>query len=238
MSNNTKILQLLGEGIKLCTLNKMSDTDIDRLHKKLVNEQDSEKVDQLDQKVTKVRQNLAGLRSDMEELGEEDIEVDEEFRSKAQQGYFWARCEEEGKNSKWCKMAKEFSDDTDFKNLPDKVKEIEESLVSLILKNEGMITKKDLLEQETAPVKPTVKPGTKPERFSPYRSKPGTSPKPKAGDTKTAPTKPTVKPGTKPERFTPYRSKPGTSPKPKAGEEGGLPEFLKFNNLNITFRDE
>ena len=55
---------------------------------------------------------------------------------------------------------------------------------------------------------------------------------------KIAPAQPKVDPGTKPERLTPYRPKPGGNPKPKAGDEGRLPEFLKFNNLNIKFRDE
>jgi hypothetical protein len=118
----------------------------------------------------------------------------------------------------------------------EKVRQIEESILSLINKSQGkMFTKKDILEQgpSIAPVKPTVKPGVRPERGTPY--KPKHSPKPKAG-TEVKPARPTVKPGVKPERGTPY--KPKHSPKPKAGEEQGLPEFLKFNNLNIKFRDE
>ena len=118
----------------------------------------------------------------------------------------------------------------------EKVRQIEENIVSLIKKTKGkVITKKDILEEQpnVAPVKPTVKPGVKPERGNPY--KPKHSPKPKAG-TEVKPAKPTVKPGVKPERGNPY--KPKHSPKPKAGEDTGLPEFLKFNNLNIKFRDE
>ena len=119
-----------------------------------------------------------------------------------------------------------------------KVGQIEESLVSL-LKNykKPTMSKKDLLdlmEQGTkeAPVKtPTIAP-TKPERKTPYQPK--HKPAPKAGDTKTAPTR--VKPGTKeePGRKSPYQ--PKHKPAPKAGTE--IPDFLKFNNLNITFRDE
>jgi hypothetical protein len=118
----------------------------------------------------------------------------------------------------------------------DKVRQIEESIVSLIKKTQGkVLTKKDILSEEPkiAPARPTVKPGVKPERGTPY--KPKHSPKPKAG-TEVKPARPTVKPGVKPERGTPYQ--PKHSPKPKAGDEGGLPEFLKFNNLNIKFRDE
>jgi len=118
----------------------------------------------------------------------------------------------------------------------EKVRQIEESIVSLIKKTQGkVITKKDILSEEPkiAPARPTVKPGVKPERGTPYQPK--HSPKPKAG-TEVKPARPTVKPGVKPERGTPYQ--PKHSPKPKAGDEGGLPEFLKFNNLNIKFRDE
>ena len=118
----------------------------------------------------------------------------------------------------------------------EKVRQIEESILSLIKKSQGkMLTKKDVLSEQPkiAPAEPTVKPGVKPKRGTPY--KPKHSPKPKA-DTEVKPARPTVKPGVKPERGTPY--KPKHSPKPKAGEEQGLPEFLKFNNLNIKFRDE
>ena len=174
------------------------------------------------------------------EMGEEEIK--EKFRSKAQQKYFFAKCEEEGPKSKWCKMADEFADDTeDFSKLPEKVKkeeirQIEESLVSLVKKyvSETM-TKKDLMNllespgTKEAPVKTPTR--TKPERKTPY--KPKHKPAPKAADTEIAPTR--VKPGTKekPVRKTPYQPKPA----PKAGKKG-LPEFLKFNTLNIQFRDE
>ena len=151
----------------------------------------------------------------------------------------------EDKASKWCKMADEFADDTkDFSKLPEKVKkeeirQIEESLVSLVKKHiPKTMSKKDLLDLteqspgvKEVPVKAPTR--TKPDRKSPY--KPKHKPAPKAGDTKTAP--PKVKPGTiqKPDRKSPY--KPKHKPAPKAGKEG-LPEFLKFNKLNIKFRDE
>ena len=118
----------------------------------------------------------------------------------------------------------------------EKISHLEESIVSLIKKSQGkMLTKKDILSEQPkiAPAEPTVKPGVKPKRGTPY--KPKHSPKPKAG-TEIKPAEPTVKPGVKPERGNPY--KPKHSPKPKAGEDKGVPEFLKFNNLNIKFRDE
>jgi len=118
-----------------------------------------------------------------------------------------------------------------------KVGQLEENIVSLLKKyNKPTMTKKDLLEQGTkeAPVKTPTKTPSKPERKTPY--KPKHKPAPKAGDTTTAPTR--VKPGTKerPDRKTPY--KPKHKPAPKAGVESDIPSFLKFDNLNITFKDE
>lgn len=53
-----------------------------------------------------------------------ESEIKEKFESKAQQGLFWARCNKcSSKNCKWCKMAKEFSDDTSkkqYKKMPKK----------------------------------------------------------------------------------------------------------------------
>jgi len=176
------------------------------------------------------------------EMGEEEIK--EKFRSKAQQGYFFAKCEEEGPKSKWCKMADEFAADTkNWKKLPKKVSEskirqIEESLVSLVRKYiPETMTKKELmnlLEQpgtKEAPVKTPTR--TKPERKTPYQPK--HKPAPKASETEVAPTR--VKPGTKekPDRKTPYQ--PKHKPAPKASKKE-LPSFLKFNTLNIKFRDE
>jgi len=121
----------------------------------------------------------------------------------------------------------------------NEIRQIEESIVSLVKKYvPKTMSKKDLmnlLEQgpgtKEAPVKTPTR--TKPERKTPY--KPKHKPAPKAGETETAPSR--VKPGTieKPERKTPY--KPKHKPAPKAGKKE-LPSFLKFNTLNIQFRDE
>jgi hypothetical protein len=117
-----------------------------------------------------------------------------------------------------------------------KVRQIEESLVSLVNKHiEKSITKKEILEMfkqntKEAPVKTPVKTPTKPDRKSPYQPK--HKPAPKAGDTTTAPVKTPVKTPTKPDRKSPYQ------PKHKPAPKADLPEFLKFDNLNIKFRDE
>ena len=263
MSTKIHLLKLIEKGFSLSTLKHLDENQIFALSKRFLSEQESEKVDQLNQKVSQLRQNISNLKNDMAELGEDEIDNIEPYKGQQtqdpkqvgpgsddgmkdfQDGMVdeevdnpYAICtsslglegrkrdsytKEESKKFERCVL--------DVKN--ESIRKIEESLVSLILQNDGMITKKDLIEQETAPVKPRVRPGTKPERGTPY--KPKHSPKPKA-DTETTPTR--VKPGTKekPKRGTPY--KPKHSPKPKAGDENSIPEFLTFNNLNISFRDE
>jgi hypothetical protein len=52
-------------------------------------------------------------------------EVNEKFESKAQQGFFWAKCNTSKgvKKKKWCELAREFSDSTSkkqYKTMPDK----------------------------------------------------------------------------------------------------------------------
>lgn len=56
-------------------------------------------------------------------------------------------------------------------------------------------------------------------------------------DTKTAPA-PVKTPTTTPKKTpsTPFRPKPGVQPKPKAGKKR-LPDYLKFDELNIKFKD-
>lgn len=60
--------------------------------------------------------------------------IEEKFASKAQQRFFFAKSNG-GKNKKWSKWAKEFSDDTDYEKIPDKVeKEVDE-----VVDNKGNI---------------------------------------------------------------------------------------------------
>jgi hypothetical protein len=59
----------------------------------------------------------------------EDKELQEKFESKKQQKYFFAKCGD-GKTKeqkKWCKMADEFAEKTNFKKLPEKKKETKET---------------------------------------------------------------------------------------------------------------
>jgi|Laugresubdmm15sn_1035100.scaffolds.fasta_scaffold14990_4 hypothetical protein len=64
--------------------------------------------------------------------------IEEKFASKAQQRFFYAKANEKGKpkkeKKKWGKWAKEFSDDTDYSKIPDKV-EKEEEVDEIVDKN-------------------------------------------------------------------------------------------------------
>jgi len=62
--------------------------------------------------------------------------IEEKFASKAQQRFFFAKAKG-GKNKKWSKWAKEFSDKTDYGKIPDKVEKEEE--VDEIVDAEGNI---------------------------------------------------------------------------------------------------
>jgi hypothetical protein len=67
--------------------------------------------------------------------------IEEKFASKAQQRYFFAKANEKGSSkkekNKWGKMAKEFSDKTDYSKIPDKIENEEE--VDEIVDDKGNI---------------------------------------------------------------------------------------------------
>jgi len=88
-------------------------------------------------------------------------EIGEKFESKAQQGFFWAKCNTSKgvKKKKWCELAKEFSDETtksDYKKMPKKKnskktdenyeKFLEERIMEMIEKHiEPTMTKRDFI---------------------------------------------------------------------------------------------
>jgi hypothetical protein len=89
---------------------------------------------------------------------EEDV-VSERFESKAQQGFFWAKCNTSKgvKKKKWCEMAREFSDDTSkkqYKKMPEKKetdenyeKFLEERIFEMIERHvEPSMTKRDFIK--------------------------------------------------------------------------------------------
>lgn len=218
-TNNFKKLHLLSEGISNDTLKVFSDNQIDALYRRFVKEA-----------VVRVpAEKFPDIKKDLDP--NDTVEVTED--------------EMEGEPNEELKKAKKKYDKKMktpittlgmFEEDEEKIRQIEESIVSLIKKNKGtMYTKEDILNEQPsiAPARPVTKPGIgKPS--TPY--KPKHSPKPKAG-TEIAPARPTTKPGiSKP--GTPY--KPKHSPKPKAGENSDLPTLLTAKNLfsKINFKDE
>ena len=122
-------------------------------------------------------------------MGMFESEIGEKFESKAQQKLFWAKCnnsKSDKEKKKWCKWAKEYSDDTNFKKLPEKKKhnKLEESLTKLVEKYiPQSITKRELMkliESSTRTKEAPPKTTTKPKRKNPFEVKPHEKGKPKA----------------------------------------------------------
>ena len=182
------------------------------------------------------------MKTPITTLGMFEDEIKEKFRSKAQQGYFFAKCEEEGSKSKWCEWAREFADDTkDFSKLPDKVETNEGTKCWKGYEKKGMKTmfgkrvpncvKKESKEEKVRQIEETIVSLIKNYKKPTMTKKDLLEMSP---GTKEAPVKTPTR--TKPDRKSPY--KPKHKPAPKASAEVEIPSFLKFDNLNITFRDE
>jgi hypothetical protein len=157
----------------------------------------------------------------------EEKEIDEKFESKKQQKYFFAKCGD-GKTKeqkKWCKMADEFAEKTNFAKLPEKKKETKEEFgmgdynkkIASVVSNLHMKN----LDQATTPnveifgeseiekhimrlVEKHITPKMSKKDFENLLE----------GDTKTAPAKPKVSPGTKPKH--PFQPDPDKKGAPKA----------------------
>jgi hypothetical protein len=142
MKINEKILQLVKSGLKATMLTTLSESQINKLHSRLV---ESKKITNEIQTITTTKLvatpdevkkgvNIQGKSIAKEmpngtvEFTEQSEEVDEKFESKKQQKYFFAKCGE-GKTKeqkKWCKMADEFAKKTNFDKLPEKKTETNE----------------------------------------------------------------------------------------------------------------
>ena len=156
----------------------------------------------------------------------EEKEIDEKFESKKQQKYFFAKCGD-GKTKeqkKWCKMADEFAEKTNFAKLPEKKKETKENYQEMV---SGALNK--IAQAKISQMRPTVTMGeSEIEKQIMRLVEKHITPKMKKedllslieGDTKTAPAKPKVKPGTTPKHpFKPDPNKKG-APKAKKSEMG------------------
>ena len=150
----------------------------------------------------------------------EEKEIDEKFESKKQQKYFFAKCGD-GKTKeqkKWCKMADEFAEKTNFAKLPEKKKETKENYQEMI---SGALNK--IAMSKLGEIRPTMTMGeSKIEKEIMRLVEKHITPKMSKkdfenlleGDTKTAPAKPKVKPGTTPKH--PFKPDPNKKGAPKA----------------------
>jgi hypothetical protein len=155
----------------------------------------------------------------------EDKELQEKFESKKQQKYFFAKCGD-GKTKeqkKWCKMAEEFAEKTNFKKLPEKKKETKETFdmgdyYKKVASTAAGLTKKNLNQ-----ISPSVSMGESElekriMRLVEKHITPKMSKKDFLSLVSEQETKPKIKePITKPnEPSTPYSPKPGPKKAPKA----------------------
>ena len=156
MKTNDKLLHLINHGFSGSLLGKLNENQVNVLYKKLVDSKNKVIKEQVTTKTTTIQVvgpkggvlNINGKRIElkpgqpgtMEVVGEENdlekddnmvlalsnMELTEKFASKAQQKYFWSKCNKsKGKQKEtWCERAKEFSDKTSkkqFKTMPEKL---------------------------------------------------------------------------------------------------------------------
>jgi hypothetical protein len=143
MKTKDPIVILLENGMEFSTLKNMSDRQIKVLSERFKKTETKEEIQTTQQTGYKTvitpgsQANLNVNGTDINVDPSKGItmmsqtkpvgtgEVTEKFESKSQQGLFWAKCNNsKGKEkTKWCKMAREFSDSTtkkDYKDMPEK----------------------------------------------------------------------------------------------------------------------
>ncbi len=144
MKINEKILQLVKNGLKATMLTTLNESQINTLHRRLIEQQASTPPKVMTKQVKQYelqpnsQTNINGLEvsnkggktvvTQTNEGDNIDSEIDEKFESKKQQKYFFSKCGE-GKTKeqkKWCKMADEFAKKTNFDKLPEKKTETNE----------------------------------------------------------------------------------------------------------------
>lgn len=184
------------------------------------------------------------------EMMEEFKNLYEKFESKKQQRYFFAKCGD-GKTKeqkKWCKMADEFAEKTNFNKIPEKKEETNEEGMSNYTKKVASAYAGGLKKQlNNTKINPTFGESEIEKRImslvekhiTPKMSKKDFLKLVREASPATAPTKPGVKPDvdtpTKPTTpSTPYKPKPGVKPNPKAKKD--LPTWLKFSSIGIQLK--
>jgi len=238
MKVNKKALELIDKGLSAKTVGKLTESQINTLHKKLVNEQiNVSKTDTAT--ITKLKSEKKPFQVYEKELDEDetdDVTDQNALGATALQDLTGQEAPHDAND-----MAPDGMDDdsddnrkmmgmSEEKNKPNP-KQLEEGKnpVSLFIESEitkivernlpPRITKGDLLKYLSeapteAPTKPITKPDTKPTTRPSHPGKnprPGEQIDPKAGEPTTAPTKPITKPNTKP---TTRPAHPGKNPRP------------------------
>jgi hypothetical protein len=246
MKNSIKALQLIESGLSSKTVSKLTESQIDELHSKMVGEAVTTNV----QKITyspnetkgKTFQGSTTVNSDGSITVTKEGEIGEgKKKTKKSEPNPWAICHSQVGPKKTRKFER-------------CVQAVKKSLkegknpVSLFLENEIMrivekhipprISKGDLLQYlsedtTTAPTKPVTKPTTKPRPMSPGQNpNPGEKEAPRANTT-TAPTKPITKPTTRPRPISPGQNpNPGEKEAPRAIS----PERAKTEVINTIMK--
>jgi len=126
MKTKDPIVILLENGMEFSTLKNMSDRQIKVLSERFKKEESKEAVNKTVYQPLKDPKDLAAVQDMVTKANPNaSVELGERFESKSQQGLFWAKCNNsKGKEkTKWCKMAREFSDSTtkkEYKDMPEK----------------------------------------------------------------------------------------------------------------------
>lgn len=177
----------------------------------------------------------------------EGKELREKFESKKQQKYFFAKCGD-GKTKeqkKWCKIAEEFAEKTNFKKIPEKKKETKENFNMGKYYEKVVSTAAGLNKKNLNQISPSVSMGESElekrivrlveKHITPKMSKKDFLSLVSEQDV--APSKPRIKePVTKPNKpGTPYSPKPGPAKAPKASK-GELPSWLSFKSIGIKLK--
>jgi hypothetical protein len=256
MKTNIKALQLIEKGLSSNTVSKLTESQINVLHSKLLGEQVTnpnvaekiKNIDALDQKLT-------GLEAKMTKLGlaEKEIDEDDDFDLDADQAYTG----QQGSHDEYQASDDGMDDDTSPENHDSKMigmseeKDGEPNPYSICHAQVGP-KKTRKFERCVMSVKKQLKEGKNPvslfletqiekivERHMPpkitkgdlvrYISEQGTAPSP---TTKPAPTKPGTKPGKRPNPFK--NPNPGENPAPKAKKVS--PEDAKEKVIDVIMQ--
>jgi len=252
MKNNIKALQLIKSGLSSKTVSKLTESQIDELHSKMIGEQITTLPSQPSYKVG---DKGGTLPASDKGYAIKKNPLDNSITATKMEGEM-----EEGKNkvkksepNPWaiCHSQVGPKKTRKFERCVQAVKKsLKEGKnpVSLFLENEIMrivekhipprISKGDLLQYlsedtTTAPTKPVTKPTTRPRPISPGQNpNPGEKEAPRANTT-TAPTKPITKPTTRPRPISPGQNpNPGEKEAPRAIS----PERAKTEVINAIMK--